>query len=72
VPHWGGLSGCTFSEAVSWGKVAREAKMVQVFSDATITIPVIVQALQSSGIRRKSHPVFDWGEGGLKLRYETA
>ncbi len=72
VPHWGGLSGCTFSEAVSWGKVAREAKMVQVFSDATITVPVIVQALQSSGVRRKSHPVFGWDEEGLKLRYEKA
>jgi deoxyhypusine synthase len=72
VPHWGGLSGCTFEEAVSWGKVAREASKVQVFSDATITVPVVVQALRASGIKRKSHPVYEWREEGLKLRYERA
>jgi deoxyhypusine synthase len=70
VPHWGGLSGCTFEEAVSWGKVKREASKVQVFSDATITVPLVVQALRASGKRRKSVPVFDWKESGLELRYE--
>jgi deoxyhypusine synthase len=70
APHWGGLSGCTFSEAVSWGKVAREAKMVQVFSDATITVPVVVQALRASGIGRKSYPIYDWREEKLKMEYK--
>lgn len=70
VPHWGGLSGCTFEEAISWGKVKREASKVQVFSDATITVPFVVQALRASGIRRKSYPVYDWSEEGLKMRYE--
>jgi deoxyhypusine synthase len=69
APHWGGLSGCTFEEAISWGKVAKEASKVQVFSDATITVPIVVQALQVSGLKRKSHPVYDWGENGLTLRY---
>jgi deoxyhypusine synthase len=69
-PHWGGLSGCTFEEAVSWGKVAKEASKVQVFSDATITVPLVVQALKASAIKRRSRPVFDWSEEGLKLRYE--
>ncbi len=69
APHWGGLSGCTFEEAVSWGKVAREARKVQVFSDATITVPFVVQALKASGKKRRSYPVFDWGEAGLTLRY---
>jgi deoxyhypusine synthase len=72
APHWGGLSGCTFEEAVSWGKVAREASKVQVFSDATITVPLVVQALKTSGHKRKSYPVFDWGEAGLTLRYVQA
>lgn len=49
----GRLSGCTFEEAVSWGKVKKEASKVQVFSDATITVPLVVQALQASGHRRK-------------------
>jgi deoxyhypusine synthase len=69
-PHWGGLSGCTFEEAVSWGKVAREASKVQVFSDATITVPVVVQALKASGHKRKFRPDFDWSEPDLKLSYE--
>ena len=70
APHWGGLSGCTFEEAVSWGKVKKEASKVQVFSDATITVPLVVQALRESGVERKSIPVFDWGKDGLKLEYE--
>lgn len=70
APHWGGLSGCTFEEAVSWGKVKKEASKVQVFSDATITVPLVVQALRESGVERKSVPVFDWGKDGLKLEYE--
>ncbi len=71
APHWGGLSGCTFEEAVSWGKVKKEASKVQVFSDATITVPLVVQALRESGHLRKSVPVFDWKEEGLKLRYKV-
>ncbi|MGB4087223.1 deoxyhypusine synthase [Methanothrix sp.] len=69
-PHWGGLSGCTFEEAVSWGKVRKEASKVQVFSDATITVPLVVQALQASGHRRKSYPVYRWSEGDLELSYK--
>jgi deoxyhypusine synthase len=70
APHWGGLSGCTFEEAVSWGKVAREASKVQVFSDATVTVPIVVQALKDSGHRRKRYPVYDWSSEKLSLRYE--
>jgi len=66
-PHWGGLSGCTFEEAVSWGKVAKEASKVQVFSDATITVPIVVQALKASGHQRRSYPVYAWEDAGLKL-----
>jgi len=29
-----------------------------------------VQALRESGYPRRSVPVFDWGEAGLKLWYE--
>jgi deoxyhypusine synthase len=69
APHWGGLSGCTFEEAISWGKVSREASKVQVFSDATITVPVVVQALKASGHVRKVYPTYDWSQSGLKLDY---
>lgn len=46
-PHWGGLSGCTFKEAQSWGKIARDAQKVTVYSDATIALPLLVSALAS-------------------------
>ena len=44
-PHWGGLSGCTFEEAISWGKIALEAKSVSVLSDATIALPIVAAAV---------------------------
>ncbi|GBE53960.1 MAG TPA: deoxyhypusine synthase [Euryarchaeota archaeon] len=53
APHWGGLSGCTFEEAVSWGKISVTSKKVQVFVDATIALPVVVNALEELGIERK-------------------
>jgi len=69
-PHFGGLSGCTFSEGVSWGKIAKEARMIQVFVDATIALPIVVHALGESGTRRKTSPSYAWKEGELTLSYE--
>lgn len=45
APQWGGLSGCTFEEAVSWGKEKTNAPKVQCYCDATIALPIIAQAL---------------------------
>ncbi len=44
-PQWGGLSGCTFEEAVSWGKEDPAGDLVQCYCDATIALPLIVHAL---------------------------
>ncbi|RJP68723.1 MAG: deoxyhypusine synthase [Candidatus Abyssobacteria bacterium SURF_17] len=44
-PYWGGLSGCTFEEAQSWGKIAKQAQKVTVYCDATISLPIVVHAL---------------------------
>jgi len=44
-PQWGGLSGCTFEEGQSWGKISEGAFKVTVYSDATIAFPVIVTAV---------------------------
>jgi deoxyhypusine synthase len=44
-PQWGGLSGCTFDEAVSWGKEHANGKNVQCYCDATIALPLIVNGL---------------------------
>jgi len=37
----GGLSGASLSEAISWGKVGHQSKMVNVVSDITIALPLI-------------------------------
>jgi deoxyhypusine synthase len=46
--HWGGLSGCSYSEGVSWGKFVPEqegGRFAEVFADATIAWPLIVRAV---------------------------
>ncbi|MEI6293610.1 MAG: deoxyhypusine synthase [Methanomicrobiales archaeon] len=52
APHWGGLSGCTFEEAISWGKESVHTPRVQCFCDATIALPLVTAALINSGITR--------------------
>lgn len=47
--HWGGLSGCTYSEGVSWGKFVHPTdggRYAEVLADATVTWPLIVKAVQ--------------------------
>jgi deoxyhypusine synthase len=46
--HWGGLSGCGYSEGVSWGKFVPESeggRFAEVFADATIAWPLVVRAV---------------------------
>ena len=45
MPVWGALSGCTFKEAQSWGKIAKDADFVQAKVDITIGLPVLTAAL---------------------------
>lgn len=52
APHFGGLSGCTFEEAVSWGKEAPSSPRVQVFCDATIALPLVTSALVARDLQR--------------------
>lgn len=53
-PQWGGLSGCTFEEAISWGKEADNGNFVQCYCDATIALPIITHALaERVKIKRK-------------------
>lgn len=47
-PYWGGLSGCTYSESVSWGKILPKSeggRYAEVICDATIAWPIIIKAL---------------------------
>lgn len=56
LPQWGGLSGATLEEAVSWGKVHPRASKRVVHCDATIALPIIAQALYNKGIKRTDPP----------------
>ncbi|WP_456474727.1 deoxyhypusine synthase [Candidatus Pyrohabitans sp.] len=60
APHWGGLSGCTLEEAVSWGKVSSQARRVQCFVDATIALPIVAHALNEVREEFKARPAFEW------------
>ncbi len=46
--HWGGLSGSTYSEAVSWGKFVppeEGGRFAEVLEDATVALPLIAGAV---------------------------
>ncbi len=46
--HWGGLSGCTYSEGVSWGKFVPKkegGQWAEVLCDATIAWPILIKAI---------------------------
>ncbi|MEE8580651.1 MAG: deoxyhypusine synthase family protein [Myxococcota bacterium] len=46
--HWGGLSGCSYSEGVSWGKFVPESeggRFAEVYADATIAWPILLRAV---------------------------
>jgi len=46
--HWGGLSGSTYTEAVSWGKFVppeEGGQFAEVFEDATVALPLVVGAV---------------------------
>jgi deoxyhypusine synthase len=55
TPQTGGLSGATLEEAISWGKVGYKSKLVTVYSDATITLPLIVGAARAR-LRKQNKP----------------
>ena len=46
--HWGGLSGCTYSEGVSWGKFVSEqegGRHAEVYADATVVWPLLLRGV---------------------------
>jgi deoxyhypusine synthase len=55
--HWGGLSGCTYQEGISWGKFVPPkdgGRFAEVLCDATIAWPLLIKGLQS---RLKKRPL---------------
>jgi deoxyhypusine synthase len=46
--HWGGLSGCSYTEGISWGKFVTPAeggRFAEVYADATIAWPLVIRAV---------------------------
>ncbi|KPK99447.1 MAG: deoxyhypusine synthase [candidate division Zixibacteria bacterium SM23_73_3] len=59
--HWGGLSGCTYSEGLSWGKFVPKkegGEWAEVLCDATIAWPILIKAVMErfdrEGLRRNT------------------
>ena len=60
APHWGGLSGATPSEAVSWGKIKPNQLKndVVVYCDVTIAAPILFSYILSKDIKREKKKLF--------------
>jgi deoxyhypusine synthase len=68
MPVWGALSCCTFKEAQSWGKIAKDADFVQAHVDITVGLPLLTTALlqkKDAWAKRKSLR-FDYDGDELK------
>jgi deoxyhypusine synthase len=67
-PKWGGLSGCTFEEAKSWGKIERGSNYAVVYMDATVALPLLVGAILQEGkvYRKRKRRRFRWEGDRLK------
>jgi deoxyhypusine synthase len=59
-PQWGGLSGCTLEEAISWGKIRGEGKRAVCYCDATIALPLITHALNERVRVKRKAPDLSW------------
>jgi len=59
-PQWGGLSGCTFEEAISWGKIDKDGNHVACYCDATIALPILSHALLEVIKKRRVGINFSW------------
>jgi len=59
-PQWGGLSGCTLEEAISWGKIDIEGKRAVCYCDATIALPLITHALNERVKAKRKAPDLSW------------
>jgi deoxyhypusine synthase len=72
MPIWGGLSGCTFEEAQSWGKIGPRAKIAVCHCDLTIALPIVAHALNHRFPKiRRSIPEFMWEENDLDLTFHV-
>ena len=61
APQWGGLSGCTLEEAISWGKINSQTGTRAVcYCDVTIALPLIAHALNERVKFKREAPDLSW------------
>ncbi|MBI4115273.1 MAG: deoxyhypusine synthase family protein [Candidatus Omnitrophica bacterium] len=71
VPHWGGLSGSTLSEARSWGKVNKKANFAMAFVEPSVSLPLLTSyALQKKLYKNRSRIRLTW-KGDVLEKLET-
>src|SRR5438270_1235703 len=68
APHWGGLSGATPSEAVSWGKIKPDQlnSAVVIYGQSTIVLPLLTAYVVSKARPRPRKELFAMREELLK------
>jgi len=60
-PQWGGLSGCTLEEAISWGKISSDAKKrATLYADITLALPLVAHAMNERVERRTDPADLKW------------
>jgi deoxyhypusine synthase len=76
APHWGGLSGATPSEAVSWGKIKPDQlrNAVVIYGDSTLALPLLTAYVVSKVRPRPRRELFARRAellNDLQTRYEA-
>jgi deoxyhypusine synthase len=73
APHWGGLSGATPSEAVSWGKIKPDQlnSTVVIYGDSTIALPLLTAYAVTKARPRPRRELYTKREALLKQLKET-
>jgi deoxyhypusine synthase len=59
-PQWGGLSGCTLEEAISWGKIGTRSKRAVLYADITLALPIVAHAMNERVKKRSYPPDMSW------------
>jgi deoxyhypusine synthase len=67
APQWGGSSGASLAEGVSWGKQAPGPLAVDCYCDLTIALPFLAHALAQAHPRRRANRNFGLDYNGSRL-----
>ncbi|MBU0580734.1 MAG: deoxyhypusine synthase family protein [Candidatus Margulisbacteria bacterium] len=67
APHWGGLSGSTLQEAMSWGKISKQATTAMAFIEPSVSLPILYgYALQKNLHKGRRSKCFKWNKDILE------